>query len=135
MNFQTGSKKNKQALGMIRSHQAHEHELRKKAEREAKKRFLPDFQARFAGNSKREIWERLFKASNYPALGTFYSHIRNDGSVEAYLEKHFLRKLDELFPVMFADPIIESLLMQASSEKQKAEQTERDWSDYLPHDE
>jgi hypothetical protein len=128
-------KKNKQAICMIRSHQTHEHKLRKTAAREAKKRFFPVFKARFAGNSKREIWEQLFKAYNYPALGTFYSHIRSDGSVDAYLEKHFLRNLDDFFPAMFMDPVIESLLAQARTEKKKSEQTASDWADYLPSDE
>ena len=108
---------------------------RKSATREAKNRFLADFQARFVGISKKAIWEKLFKGANYPALATFYSHIQSNGSVEAYLEKHFLRKLEDYFPAMFADYIIESLLARAHSEMQKAEQAARDWSDYLPSDE
>ena len=128
-------KKNKQALSMIRSHQTHAQELIKTASQEAKKRFLPDFQARFVGISKKEIRERLFRASNYPALGTFYSHVRSAGSLDAYLEKYFLRELDDFFPALFTDSTIESLLAQARTEKQHVEQINRDWAPYLPQDE
>jgi hypothetical protein len=128
-------KKNEKAINLIRAHEKAEAEFRKKAEVEAKKRFLPLFQAQFAGKAKKKIWEKLFSSSKYPALGTFYSHIRFAGSVEKYLEKYFLRELDTFFPFLFSDVLIERWLKQIHVEKQRAKKVAKDWAQYLPQDE
>lgn len=128
-------KKNKQALAIIESHEAKARAVRKSAGNEARERFLPVFVNHFAGLSKKEVWERLHKGSQYPALGTFYSHIRSYGSVEAYLEKHFLRELGVYFPATFKDQQIEARLRQEKAETQKAKQARQEWAAYLPVDE
>jgi hypothetical protein len=129
------AKKNKEAMSMIQLHEEKAGKMRKVAETEAKKRFLPVFVDRFTDLSKKEVWRRLHKGSNYPALGTFYSHVRSYGSVEAYLEKHFLRKLEVYFPATFNDQHIAALLRQEMAETEKAKQARHDWAAYLPIDE
>ena len=129
------AKKNKQAMSMIRLHEEKAHKLRKVAETEAKQRFLANFLSQFKGLSKKEIWEKLYAHSSYPALGTFYAHIRCDGSVESYLENYFVRKMDDFFPSKFSDRKIESLLEQTRTEKMRAEKVTRDWAVYLPRNE
>jgi hypothetical protein len=131
----TCQKKHEKALAIIHSHEAKGREARKSAEHKARERFLPVFENHFAGLSKKEVWERLHKGSQYPALGTFYSHIRSYGSVAAYLERHFLRELEVYFPAKFKDHQIEAGLLQEKAEAQKAIQARHDWAAYLPIDE
>jgi hypothetical protein len=131
----TCQKKHEKALAIIHSHEVKGREARKSAEHEARKRFLPVFVDRFTDLSKKEVWERLHKGSKYPALGTFYSHIRSYGSVEAYLVKHFLRDLEVYFPDKFKDQQIEAGLRQEKAEAQKAKLARQEWAAYLPVDE
>jgi hypothetical protein len=128
-------RKNSEALGLIAAHEAKGQKLRGLAEREAKERFLAAFLAKFSGSSRKEIGEELFHGRHYPALGTFYAHVKASGSVEAYLGKYLVQELDAVFPKMFKDERIEELLRQPGSQKAMAERVRREYSAFLPADE
>jgi hypothetical protein len=66
---------------------------------------------------------------------TFGSDIRSCGSIEAYLERHFLRELVVYFPAKFKDQQIEAGLRQEKGETQKAKQARHGSAAYLPIDE
>lgn len=54
----------------------------------AEDRYLNGWLAMFAGLNKRETWLLLTDGSGYPALGTFYKHVKEEG-VSQYLSRNF----------------------------------------------
>jgi len=59
------------------------------------KRYLSQWQALFSGISKRAAWERYTGGSGYPALGTFYQHARDFGSLSKYMDWCFPQDLEK----------------------------------------
>jgi hypothetical protein len=62
--------------------------LLSKAIRIAQKRYLERWLAMYANKSKKEAWLLYTGGSGYPALGTFYKHVKDEG-VECYLRRSF----------------------------------------------
>jgi hypothetical protein len=50
----------------------------------------------YASLSKKAIWKRYIGGSGYPALGTFYTHVRHSGSVSKYLESCFRNEFEAI---------------------------------------
>lgn len=83
----------------------------KKAVALAKERYLSRWLETFEGLNKREVWERLpIKTYGYPALGTFYKHVKYHGTVQAYLTWLFEAEIQYIIPAVFKDKEIELLL-------------------------
>jgi hypothetical protein len=49
-------------------------------------RYLAQWLALFAGMTKKAAWERYTGGTGYPALGTFYQHVKHSGSLSKYME-------------------------------------------------
>lgn len=78
----------------------------------ARERYLPRWLEMFAGKSKKETWLLYTGGSGYPALGTFYKHVKPEG-VEAYLRGHFSHDFPSALKRMgVEDSDIESLLRE-----------------------
>ena len=61
-------------------------ELLQRAQQLATERYLAQWLALFAGMTKKAAWERYTGGSGYPALGTFYQHVKHSGSLGKYME-------------------------------------------------
>jgi hypothetical protein len=127
-------RQNAQAKKLIRRHQETEQKLRRSAEGWARKRYLPDFLARVSGDSKKEVWTKVFQGRKYPSLATFYAHTKAAGGLDRYLERHFLQNLNEFVPKVFRDAKIEKLLGQAQAAMAAAARVQRDYAAFLPLD-
>lgn len=55
----------------------------------AKERYLARWLSMYAGKTKKAAWRLCTGGSGYPALGTFYKHVKFDGTVEQYLCRSF----------------------------------------------
>jgi hypothetical protein len=60
-----------------------------KAVQIAEKRYLARWLAMYEGKNKKAAWQLYTGGSGYPALGTFYKHVKFDGTVEQYLRRSF----------------------------------------------
>jgi len=56
--------------------------LRSEAKSIAEERYLARWLAMYSGLNKREAWKLYTGGSGYPALGTFYKHVREQGLTE-----------------------------------------------------
>lgn len=75
--------------GQIEAEQARENrrdEHLQRARQLAKERYLAPWLALFAGMTKKAAWERYTGGSGYPALGTFYQHVKHFGSLGKHME-------------------------------------------------
>jgi hypothetical protein len=61
-------------------------ELLRTAQHLASDRYLARWLALFDGMTKKAAWERYTGKAGYPALGTFYLHIKHFGSLKKYME-------------------------------------------------
>ena len=57
-----------------------------RAQQLATERYLAQWLALFAGMTKKAAWKRYIGGSGYPALGTFYQHVKHSGSLSKYME-------------------------------------------------
>lgn len=60
-------------------------ELLRVAQKLATERYLPQWLALFADMTKKEAWKRYTGGTGYPALGTFYQHVKHSGSLSKYM--------------------------------------------------
>ncbi|CAE6899508.1 hypothetical protein [Paraburkholderia domus] len=60
----------------------------------AASRYLDQWLALFEGKSKKSCRDTLFKTDKYPAMGTFYKHVEQSGSLHKYLEAEFHRDFE-----------------------------------------
>jgi hypothetical protein len=85
-------------------------ELHEKAKRLAQERYLGKWLERFQGASKKQAWLLYTGGAGYPALGTFYKHVKEMG-LEKYLTHVFSYHFeDALKQLAIADPEINELL-------------------------
>ena len=70
--------------------------LLEEARRIATERYLERWLKSYASLSKKAIWKRYIGGSGYPALGTFYTHVRHSGSVSKYLESCFRNEFEAI---------------------------------------
>jgi hypothetical protein len=59
-----------------------------KALRIAEERYLARWLGMYANKSKKAVWMLYTGGSGYPALGTFYKHVQDEG-IEQYLRRNF----------------------------------------------
>jgi hypothetical protein len=84
-----------------------------KAHRLGRERYQQPWLALFENKTKKEAWMIHTGGRGYPALGTFYNHVRGDG-VEKYLRQHFEYDLERVLRVLRAnDAEIKDLLERA----------------------
>jgi hypothetical protein len=84
--------------------------LHEKAKHLAQERYLVKWLARFQGVSKKQAWLMYTGGSGYPALGTFYKHVRDMG-IEKYLVHEFSYHFEEALKQMaISDTEINELL-------------------------
>jgi hypothetical protein len=72
-----------------RDRQSKRQELFELARILASQRYLEDWLASFSGLSRKDAWKKHTGGSGYPALGTFYLHVRQAGSLPNYLKSCF----------------------------------------------
>lgn len=83
-----------------------------KAREIAKSRYLDRWLAMYEGLSKREAWLLYTGGVAYPALGTFYKHVRKEG-VEAYIRQNFSHDFQKALCAMgIRDDDIEKLIAE-----------------------
>lgn len=87
--------------------------LLSEASRLGRERYLERWLGLFANKSKKDAWFIYTRGRGYPALGTFYKHIREDG-IEKYLRQHFEYDLPKVLSTLRVDdPEIAALLRDA----------------------
>lgn len=59
----------------------------------AEKRHLEPWLAMYAPLNKKKAWELYTGGSGYPALGTFYQHVKHHGSVRDYMRWCFFNDI------------------------------------------
>jgi hypothetical protein len=80
----------------------------------AEKRYLNRWLGMFRNKSKKEAWLLYTGGSGYPALGTFYKHVKEADGVEPYLRNHFGYDFSKaLRALKIKDLEIENLLSDA----------------------
>jgi hypothetical protein len=88
-------------------------ELLDRARQVAKERYLTQWLALFAGMTKKAAWEQYTGGSGYPALGTFYQHVKHSGSLSKYMEWCLTSDLEQALRVLAVeDKEIQSLLQE-----------------------
>lgn len=75
-------------------------------------RYLARWLSLFEGKTKKAAWLIYTGGEGYPALGTFYDHVRTDGLVP-YMSRRFVHDLPRVLEVLgVKDPDVEALLRQ-----------------------
>lgn len=88
-------------------------ELLEKAQNLATERYLAKWLALFAGMTKKAVWERYTGGSGYPALGTFYQHVKHSGSLDEYMKWCLANDLERSLRVLeITDKEINALLIE-----------------------
>ncbi|MGD0445794.1 MAG: hypothetical protein ABSA39_17815 [Edaphobacter sp.] len=88
-------------------------ELLKRAQQLTTERYLPQWLALFAGMTKKAAWERYTGGADYPALGTFYQHVKHSGSLSKYMEWCLTSDLERSLGVLEVnDKEIDTLLQE-----------------------
>jgi hypothetical protein len=88
-------------------------ELLKRAQQLTTERYLPQWLARFAGMTKKAAWGRYTGGADYPALGTFYQHVKHSGSLSKYMEWCLTSDLERSLSVLEVnDKEIDTLLQE-----------------------
>jgi hypothetical protein len=76
-------------------------------------RYLAQWLAVFADMTKKAAWKRVTEGSGYPALGTFYQHVKHFGSLAKYMEDRLARDLEQSLRVLeVEDKEIDALLQE-----------------------
>lgn len=107
--------KRSRELEANRAREKRRDELLRRAKQLAKDRYLERWLALFAELSKKAAWERYTGGSGYPALGTFYQHVKHSGSLSKYMEWCFPNDLQKSLRILdVEDKEIEGLLKEHS---------------------
>lgn len=88
-------------------------ELLSKARRLGEERYLERWLALFKNKNKKEAWLIYTGGDGYPALGTFYTHVRDEG-IEKYLTQHFSYDLDKVLRKLRVDDQEITALLKAA---------------------
>src|SRR5208282_422540 len=78
-------------------------ELLERAQQLATERYLAKWLAFFASMTKKAAWGRYTGGSGYPALGTFYQHVKHSGSLSKYMEWCLTSELERSLLVLGVD--------------------------------
>ena len=91
-------------------------------------RYMAQWQQHFLGKNKKAIWSVLTNQGlEYPALGTFYNHVKADG-LDAYLERYFFTNIERVLHILGAkDKEVGLLLADAQALKTRAELIIKDY--------
>lgn len=88
-------------------------ELLEHAQQLATERYLVQWLALFANMNKKTAWKRYTGGSGYPALGTFYQHVKHSGSLGKYMEWCLTNDLERSLRVLgVEDKEIAALLQE-----------------------
>lgn len=90
--------------------------LYRNARKIAIKRYLKAWLNLFVGLSKKAAWERYTGKDRYPALGTFYKHVKDHGDLAAYMQWSFEADFERALAVMAVkDAEIQALIRERES--------------------
>jgi hypothetical protein len=88
-------------------------ELLQRAQQLATERYLVKWLGLFAGMTKKAVWDRYTGGAGYPALGTFYQHIKHSGNISKYMEWCLTNDLERSLRVLgVEDKEIDALLQE-----------------------
>lgn len=80
----------------------------------AESRYLDKWLNMYEGLNKKDAWQLLTGGDGYPAIGTFYKHVKEEG-VNKYLQRHFRDHFEEALRIMeVKDREIENMLHEKS---------------------
>jgi hypothetical protein len=98
-----------------RQEEARNDALYSKAKRLATDRYLRKWLDLYSGLTAKAAWQRYTGGSGYPALGTFYKHVKHAGGVAEYMRRCFVTDIeDALRKMSIEDKEIDELLSQRS---------------------
>jgi|SRR5215831_10863702 len=63
-------------------------------------RYMPKWLDLYAGLTKKAAWQRYTGGCGYPALGTFYKHVKHAGGVTTYMRSCFESDFEEALQKM-----------------------------------
>jgi len=90
-------------------------ELLESAQQLATERYLSRWLALFGGMTTKAAWQLYTGGSGYPALATFYQHVKHTGSLSKYMEWCLARDLERSLSVLGTeDKEIDDLLKERS---------------------
>ena len=96
-----------------RARECRRERLLARAQHLMKERYLVRWLTLFEGVTKKAAWERYTGASGYPALGTFYQHVKHSGSLSKYMEWCLTSDLERSLRVLgVKDKEIDGLLQE-----------------------
>lgn len=75
-------------------------ELMDQARLLARERHLETWLSRFRGGTRKAAWEFYRGGRGYPALGTFYAHVRDGGGLDRYMEWCFFQDVARALRLM-----------------------------------
>ncbi len=88
-------------------------ELLRTAQQLVSDRYLAKWLALFEGMTKKAAWERYTGRAGYPALGTFYQHVKQSGGLRKHLEWCLTSDLERSLGVLeVEDKEIDALLRE-----------------------
>jgi hypothetical protein len=80
----------------------------------ARERYLESWLSPYSGKSKKDPWLIYTGGRGYPALGTFYKHVRDFEGVEKYLRWSFEHDIDKILRTpRVDDPEVTGMLRAA----------------------
>ena len=97
-----------------------------KAQKLSETRYLARWEQFFYNRNKKECWSILTNAgARYPALGTFYKHVRDEG-ISKYLQRFFRNDNERALTILDVDDAeIRNLRTEAATLMKKATETLR----------
>jgi hypothetical protein len=94
-------------------HEKQHQDLYSEAKRIAADRYLGTWLALYSGLTKKEAWSRYTGGSGYPALGTFYKHVKDSDGLAEYMRWCFFNDFEKpLRSMAIKDGAIEALLIE-----------------------
>lgn len=88
-------------------------DLLRRAQELATERYLARWLALFGGMTNKAAWQRYTGGLGYPALGTFYKHVKDSGSLHKYMEECLKSDLERSLRALgVEDKEIDALLQE-----------------------
>jgi len=80
----------------------------------ARERYFEAWLNLFSGKSKKKAWLIYTGGRGYPALGTFYKHVRDFEGVEKYLRRSFEHDIDKILRSLRVDDSEVTAMLRAA---------------------
>lgn len=88
-------------------------QLNEEARNLAESRYLEKWLEIYQGLNKKQVWQLYTGGTGYPALGTFYKHVKDSGGVTDYLSHRFRYNFENILTEMkISDSEIDGLLLK-----------------------